>query len=86
MNEKQQTTETKGKELIGKVVSTKMKKTVVVLVAHSFAHPLYKKMMRRTKRYACHNESLDLKVGDTVHIAETKPMSRRKHFMVVEKV
>ncbi len=76
----------KGKTFIGKVVSTKMNKTVIVLVEHSFAHPLYKKAMRRIKRYACHNESLDLKVGDMVSIAETKPMSRRKHFVVIGKV
>ncbi len=76
----------KGKTFIGKVVSTKMNKTVIVLVEHSFVHPLYKKAMRRTKRYACHNESLDVKVGDMVHIAETKPISRRKHFVVVEKI
>ncbi len=86
MNEKQQQTVRKGKELIGKVVSTKMNKTVIVLVAHSFAHPLYKKMMRRTKRYACHNESFDVKIGDMVSIAETAPMSRKKHFIVIGKV
>ncbi len=76
----------KGKELIGRVVSTNLQKTVIVTVEHTFRHPLYKKSIRRMKRYACHNESLTLQSGDMVRIAEAKPMSRRKHFKVVEKI
>ncbi len=74
------------KELTGRVVSTSMEKTVVVEVTHTFRHPLYDKAMKRTKRYLCHNESLDLAVGDTVRIAETKPLSRKKHFTVAGKL
>lgn len=63
-----------------------MNKTVTVEVEHEYRHPLYKKSMSRAKRFACHNESLALSVGDTVKIAETKPISRRKHFRIVEKI
>lgn len=85
MSQKQQT-QPSGKTLVGKVVSTKMQKTVVVAVAHSFRHPLYRKAMIRTKRYACHNESLSLAEGDTVRITEVKPISRKKRFWVVAKI
>lgn len=74
------------KEFIGKVVSTNMAKTVIVSVEHDWRHPLYRKSISRSKRFACHNESLALSVGDTVKIAETKPISRRKHFRIVEKI
>lgn len=72
--------------LEGKVVSTAMAKTVTVVVVHQFRHPLYKKAVNRMKKFAVHSEISDLKVGDTVRITETKPMSKRKHYMVVAKV
>ena len=74
------------KQLIGTVASVKMNKTVIVEVSHDFQHPLYQKRIERKQRYACHNESLALAVGDTVKIAETKPVSRTKHFKVLEKI
>lgn len=78
--------DTKGKEMIGIVVSTKMKNTVIVEVEHSVRHPLYKKAVRKTKRFAAHNDSLDFARGDKVRIVETKPISRSKHFRVLEKL
>ena len=73
------------KEFTGKVVSIKMKNTIVVEVEHLTRHPLYKKMMKRTKNFAAHYEGNAIAVGDTVTIAETKPMSKTKHFIVVTK-
>lgn len=75
-----------AKTIKGKVVSTKMKKTVVVEVERVFQHPLYKKVVRRHKKYKAHNEGWDLKKGDLVKIEETRPISKTKHFEVVEKV
>jgi small subunit ribosomal protein S17 len=69
----------------GKVTSTGMQKTVTVVVEHSFRHPLYKKAVRRHRKFAVHNEIAGIKVGDKVQIRETKPMSRRKHYIVVAK-
>jgi small subunit ribosomal protein S17 len=76
----------KGKHITGNVVSVGGTKTVIVAVDHFVAHPLYKKSIRRARRYAAHNESLTLAVGDRVRIAETKPMSRTKRFVVVSKL
>jgi small subunit ribosomal protein S17 len=74
------------KKLIGKVTSTKMKKTVVVKVERRFSHPIYKKVIKRHKKYKAHNENLDLKVGDLVLIEETRPISKDKNFVVVKKL
>lgn len=68
--------------LVGKVVSTKMKKTVVVEVETSKPHPLYKKIVKKRKKYQAHNESLNLQVGDQVEIVSTRPISKEKHFKV----
>lgn len=76
----------RGKEMIGKVVSTGMNKTVIVAVTHSTRHRLYKKAMRRTKHFAAHNESIAVVKGDHVRIIETKPISKTKHFLVLEKI
>jgi len=81
------TVETKRGETktrIGKVVSNKMAKTVVVKVERRVQHPLFKKMVIRSKRYYAHNEREDLKVGDTVKIVETKPISKLKRWRVGE--
>ena len=72
--------------MIGKVVSTKMAKTVIVEVVRTHAHWLYKKTMGKTHRFAAPNEIADVKVGDTVKMKETRPISKQKHFIVVEKV
>ena len=74
------------KILTGKVVSMKMIKTVVVIVERKFRHPVYHKVIVRHKKYKAHNEKLDLKLGDIVKIEETKPISKDKHFIVVEKL
>lgn len=72
--------------LTGTVVSDKMSKTVVVRIDRRVMHPLYKKFVTRSKKYAAHDDSDSLKVGDTVRIRECRPMSRNKHFEVIEKV
>lgn len=74
------------KTLIGKVVSTKMQKTVTVEVERKFRHPLYKKVVVRHKKYKAHNEKFDLRDGDWVKIEESRPISKEKHFVVKEKV
>lgn len=72
--------------LQGTVVSDKNDKTVVVMVERRFMHPLYKKVIRRSKKYHAHDEGNDHKVGDTVRIQETRPISRNKRWIVVERV
>ncbi len=80
------TEDTKKVFLTGKVVSAATPKTVIVEVVHQFRHPLYKKAVNRMTRFAVHNENTVLAVGDTVNIAQTKPVSRTKHFIVIAKV
>lgn len=72
--------------MIGEIVSTKGAKMVIVRVERIKRHRLYKKAIRKTKRFAAHNELEHLVVGDRVVIAETKPISKTKHFKVVRKV
>lgn len=62
----------------GTVVSDRMDKTVVVEVERRVTHPLYKKIVRRSKKYVAHDESNALKVGDQVRIRECRPISKRK--------
>ncbi len=62
----------------GTVVSDRMEKTVVVEVERRVTHPLYKKIVRRSKKYVAHDESNALKVGDQVRIRECRPISKRK--------
>jgi small subunit ribosomal protein S17 len=69
--------------LQGVVVSDKMQKTVVVSVERRVMHPVYKKIIRRTKRYAAHDEENRCKAGDTVTIRECRPLSKRKRWEVV---
>lgn len=70
----------------GKIISTKMSKTVTVLVQRKMRHPLYQKVITRHKKYKAHNEDLELKEGDVVEIKETRPMSKDKHFKVTKKL
>lgn len=72
--------------MIGKVVSTKMEKTVVVSVERKFRHPKYQKVIKRHKRFKAHNEVKGVKMDDYVTIRETKPVSKDIKFMVVEKL
>ncbi|MBM3907825.1 MAG: 30S ribosomal protein S17 [Gemmatimonadetes bacterium] len=68
----------------GKVVSDKMQKTVVVAIERRVPHPVYGKMVTRTKRLKAHDEQNSAKVGDTVRITETRPLSKDKRWRVVE--
>ena len=75
---------TSRKTRIGTVVSDKMDKTVVVSIERRVQHPVYGKMVRRTKRLKAHDEKNDAKTGDTVRIMETRPMSKDKRWRLVE--
>ncbi|MCC8077760.1 MAG: 30S ribosomal protein S17 [Oscillospiraceae bacterium] len=69
---------------VGRVVSDKMDKTVVVSVEDRVAHPIYKKIIKRTKRLKAHDEKNECGVGDTVRVMETRPLSKDKRWRVVE--
>ena len=69
---------------VGKVVSDKMDKTVVVTVADRVAHPIYKKTIKTTYRLKAHDENNECGVGDTVRVMETRPLSKDKRWRVVE--
>lgn len=71
------------KELVGKVVSNKMQKTVVVAVANHVNHPKYEKQTVRTSRFKAHDEHNKCKIGDRVRIQECPPKSKDKHFEVI---
>jgi small subunit ribosomal protein S17 len=73
-------------QLTGKVVSDKMDKTVVVAIERQVRHGLYGKIQRRTSKFVAHNESNEAKAGDTVSIAESRPLSRRKRWVVTQVV
>ena len=73
-------------EITGVVVSNKMEKTVTVAIERQTRHELYGKTQRRTSKFLAHNETNDVKVGDRVSIAETRPLSRRKRWVVTRVV
>ena len=72
--------------LEGVVVSDKNDKTIVVKVERRLTHPVLKKTVRLTKKYHAHDEKNDAKVGDVVRIEETRPLSKQKRWMLLEKV
>ena len=72
--------------LTGQIVSDKTDKTVVVLVERKVKHPLYGKIIRRSKKYHAHDEANEFKAGETVRIEETKPISKLKTWRVIERV
>jgi small subunit ribosomal protein S17 len=72
------------KTRIGVVVSDKADKTVTVQVERRFAHPLYGKQVAKTKKYHAHDEENQFRVGDTVRIVETRPLSKTKRWRVAE--
>lgn len=74
------------KTLQGIVTSAKSEKTVTVTVTTQWMHPLYKKYVRKTKKYACHVEGVELKEGDKVTIQECRPVSKTKRFKVAAKI
>ena len=73
-------------QLTGTVVSDKMEKTVVVAVERQVRHALYGKSQRKTSKFVAHNEGNEAKAGDTVAIAESRPLSRRKRWIVTRVV
>ena len=68
----------------GKVVSDKMDKTIVVAVEDHVKHPLYKKIVKRTYKLKAHDENNECKVGDTVKVMETRPLTKDKRWRLVE--
>ena len=76
--------ETKRTELIGRVVSATNNKTITVLVETYRNHPLYKKRVKYSKKYAAHDEKNIAKVGDTVRLLSTRPLSKTKRYELVE--
>ena len=72
------------KERVGIVVSDKMDKTVVVAISERVKHPLYKKIVRRTKKLKAHDENNECRVGDKVLVTETRPLSKEKCWRVSE--
>ncbi len=74
----------KGRVLKGVVVATKMKDTITVAVERYVMHPKYKKFMRRTKKFLVDDKGNTAKEGDKVEIRETRPISKRKHFVLIK--
>ena len=72
------------KKRVGKVVSDKMDKTIVVAIADNVKHPLYKKVIKTTLKLKAHDENNECGVGDTVEIMETRPLSKDKNWRVAE--
>jgi small subunit ribosomal protein S17 len=75
---------TRRKVRVGRVVSTKMQKSIVVSIERRVPHPIYKKYFRRTTKLMAHDEERSAKVGDTVKIMETRPISKSKRWRLVE--
>ena len=76
--------EVNHKQKVGRVVSDKMDKTVVVAVDYLRPHPIYRKTVRKTNKFYAHDEENRCKMGDTVRIEETRPLSKLKRWRVVE--
>jgi small subunit ribosomal protein S17 len=81
---KEQARTTKRKTRIGRVVSDKMEKSIVVLIEQRMAHPIYKKIFKQSKKYIAHDEREEANIGDLVRIMETRPLSSRKRWRLVE--
>ncbi|MBE0505436.1 MAG: 30S ribosomal protein S17 [Marinospirillum sp.] len=76
--------EKKAKTVTGKVVSDKMEKSITVMIERSVAHPLYGKYVRRSTKLHAHDETNEARMGDTVTIQETRPLSKTKSWKLVE--
>lgn len=74
----------KGQEKVGEVVSTKMQKTIVVEVAWRVAHPLYRRIVKKRKKFYAHDETGVAKLGDVVRIVEYRPLSKLKRWALKE--
>ena len=70
------------KTRVGKVVSDKMDKTIVVAIAENVKHPLYKKIIKRTVKLKAHDENNECRIGDRVEVMETRPLSKDKRWRV----
>ncbi len=76
--------EVRRKQKVGRVVSNKMEKTVVVAVDYRKPHPIYRKTVRQTNKFYAHDETNECKVGDVVRIEETRPLSKLKRWRIIE--
>jgi len=76
----------KGQEKVGQVVSTKMEKTIVVEVSRRVAHPYYRRIIKKRKKFYAHDEQGLAKVGDVVRIVEHRPLSKLKRWALAEVV
>jgi small subunit ribosomal protein S17 len=85
-NQDPQATTKKGQEKIGQVVSTKMEKTIVVEVSRRVAHPFYRRIIKKRKKFYAHDEQGLAKVGDVVRIVEHRPLSKLKRWALAEVV
>jgi small subunit ribosomal protein S17 len=74
------------KTMQGTITSLKQTATATVSITTRWQHPLYKKYVKRSKKYACHYENMELTLGDEVIIEECRPISKTKHFKIVSKV
>ena len=72
------------KERVGKVVSNKMQKSITIAIDRKVKHPIYGKFMNKTTKLMAHDEKNEAKIGDTVKIAETRPLSKNKRWRLVE--
>ena len=72
------------KTIVGKIVSLKMNNTVIVEVTRRVAHPLYKKLLKKSKRYKADTNGLTLSLGDSVKIVSVRPISKEKNFKISE--
>ncbi|MBC8533328.1 30S ribosomal protein S17 [Yeguia hominis] len=75
---------TMRKTAVGRVVSDKMDKTIVVAIQDSVRHPLYKKIIKRTVKLKAHDEKNECRIGDRVRVMETRPLSKDKRWRLVE--
>jgi small subunit ribosomal protein S17 len=69
---------------IGNVISDKMQKTVVVEVTRKIQHPIYSRVVKRVTQFKAHDEKNECRVGDRVRVVETRPLSKEKHFRVIQ--
>ncbi len=72
------------KTRVGLVTSNKMDKTIVVAISEHIKHPLYKKFIKRTVKFKAHDENNECNIGDRVRVMETRPLSKDKHWRLVE--
>ncbi len=72
------------KERVGKVVSNKMTKSITIAINRKVKHPIYGKFMNKTTKFMAHDEKNEAGIGDTVRISETRPLSKRKRWRLVE--